>query len=243
MIFKGSATRRVSQRRESVAVAIESLRPGVAALFVGTMRVMTLTDMRYRGVIGQAIAAVICLVGCSRSPGPNSTREAVTTNMEHQEAKLSLPLERVMVSVTNTITTLIRFRRSSPPPWQDGNFLTFHFRKAPVPGQMEEWVSWGVVNMHSENFFEITRRLKMSSVEVHVLHTGASPAKVQEPGRPERTITTYGGYAVVTDPRIPGKWYLSEPGGNEGRRGKTRIESKTARELRAACPKNFRASD
>jgi len=210
---------------------------------VGTMRLMTVTDMRYGGVIGQVIAAVICLVGCSRNLVTDSAPEPVTTNMDQQEAKRSRPLERVIVQVTNTISTAIGFRRSSPPPWEDGNYLTFHFRKASVPGQVEEWVSWGVVNMHSENFFEITRRLKMSSVEVHVLHTGASPAKVQEPGRPERTITTYGGYAVVTDPRIPRKWYLSEPGGNVGRGGKTHLESKTARELRAACPENFRVSD
>jgi hypothetical protein len=80
--------------------------------------------------------------------------------MDQQEAKRSRPLERVIVQVTNTISTAIGFRRSSPPPWEDGNYLTFHFRKASVPGQVEEWVSWGVVNMHSENSFEITRRLE-----------------------------------------------------------------------------------
>ncbi len=206
------------------------------------MRFMTVTDMRYGGVISQVIAAVICLVGCSRNPVTDSAPEPVTTNMDQQEAKLSLPLERVMVSVTNTTTTLLPFTRTSPPPWQDGNFLTFHFRKAPVPGQMEEWVDLSVLNMHSENFFEITRRLKMSSVEVHLLYTGASPAQVQEPGRPERTIMTYGGWAVVTDARIPTKWYLSEPGGNEAL-VKKQVGSKMARELKAAYPGSFRVSD
>lgn len=207
------------------------------------MRVMTVTDMRrYGSVIGQVVAAAICLLGCSRDQIPDPAHEAVTTNVEQQEAKLSPPLERVMVAVTNTATTLLPFTHNTPPPWRDGNHLTFHFRKAPVPGRMEEWVSWGVVNIHSENFFEITRRLKMSAVEVHVMHTGAAPAQFQEPGRPERTIMTDGGYAVVTDARIPRKWYLSEPGQTQAR-AKPHIDSKTARELRAAYPANFRAAD
>jgi len=92
-----------------------------------------------------------------------------------------------------------------------------------VPGQIEEWEAWRVVNMHAENFFEVASRLKMSSVEVHLLRF-----KVQEFGYQEHK-----GYAVVTDPRIPRSWYLSEP----------HLDSKTARALRAAYLESFRASD
>ncbi len=159
-------------------------------------------------------------------------------NMPQQEAKPSLALERVRVMVplgfTNCAHTQCLIERSSPPPWQHGNFLAFTFRKVTAPGQMEEWAYWRVVNMHAENYCEITRRLKMSSVEVHVLHTGASHERHQELGHPERTITTDEGYAVVTDARIPREWYLYEPRGNV---------SKTLRALRAAYPENFRESD
>jgi hypothetical protein len=206
------------------------------------MRVMNVTDIRYGGVVGQVVAAVICLVGCSRSSVSNSGHESLTTNRRQQEAKPSLALERVRVMVPLGYTNcahggvLIERNLRSPPPWQDGNSLTFTFWKATVPGQVEERAYWYVVNMHAENYFEITRRLKMSSVEVHVLHTGKSPERVQEVGQPERTLDN--GYAVVTDPRIPREWYRSEPVV-----GNTSLDWKTAQTLRAAYPESFRASD
>jgi hypothetical protein len=89
--------------------------------------------------------------------------------------------------------------------------------------------------MHTENFFEIARRMKMSSVEVRLLRV-----KVQEFGRPEERTASY---AIVTDARIPRNWYLSEPGCNFEDRDRDSVEAKTARELKAAYPENFRAPD
>ena len=207
---------------------------------VETKRGMTVTEIRCAAAISQLVAGFICLTGCSRSSVADSGRQAFTLNMRQQEAKPSLALERVSVMVPLGFTNcahsqvLLEGNLSSPPPWQHGNSLIFTFRKATAPGQMEEWAYWMVVNMHAENYFEITRRLKMSSVEVHVLHTGAAHETVRELGHPERTITKDTGYAVVTDARIPREWYLFELGGND---------SKTLRALRAAYPENFRDSD
>ena len=129
-------------------------------------------------------------------------------------------------------TTQMLFSHDSPPPWKNGNALGLRFREASIPGQIDEWEYWRVVNMHTENFFEVTRRMKMASVEVHLLSI-----KVQEFGRPERTAS----YAVVTGPRIPRNWYLSWPGNNFG--DPSRVDPKTAQELKAAYPENFRAPD
>src|SRR5438067_2394769 len=85
------------------------------------------------------------------------------------------------------------FEHSSPAPWKYGNRLKLRFGKASVPGQMEEWEAWRVINMHAENFFEVASRLKMSSVEVHLIRV-----KLQEFGHPHSTAS----YAVITDARI-----------------------------------------
>ena len=76
--------------------------------------------------------------------------------------------------------------------------------------------------MHTENFFKAASRLKMSSVEVHLLRI-----KVQDFGHQESTAS----YAVVTDARIPRDWYRWWP----GKRG----DPKTARELKEAYPEIF----
>jgi hypothetical protein len=91
---------------------------------------------------------------------------------------------------------------------------------------------WRVVNMHTENFFEVARRMRMRSIEVHLLRI-----KVEEPGRPESTAS----YAVVTDANIPRSWYLSWPGETFGDR--KHMDSEMARELKAAYPENFRARE
>jgi hypothetical protein len=110
---------------------------------------MTVNDIRFGGVMDQVVAALICLVGCSRSLVPDSARGALTTNMPQQEAKLSLPLERVSVMVPLGFTNcqinqnLVCQNLSSPPPWQRGSYFAFTFRKATVPGHMEQWVLEG----------------------------------------------------------------------------------------------------
>lgn len=202
------------------------------------MRVVTATDMRCGGAISQVIAAVICLLGCSRSPVPNPAPKAFATNMVQQTAKLPLLLERVVVPVETTgMSTLIHFPSNSPPPWKYGNWFTIRFEKPRVQAEIKEWVEWNVVNMHTENFREITRRLKMSSVEVHVLHTKTYPLEVGPSARPPYSVTQSTGYAVITDARIPREWYLSEPA------GPGHMDLKTARELKAAFPEYFCTSD
>lgn len=83
--------------------------------------------------------------------------------------------------------------------------------------------------MHTENFFEVARCLKMPSIEVHLLKI-----KVQEFGHQETTAS----YALVTDARIPREWYLWWPGSNFGG---SLADLKTARELKEAYPENFGA--
>lgn len=226
---------------------------------------MVVSDMRRYGcVFGPVIAAVMCLVGCSRNAGPDAAREAMTTNMGQEEAKRTLSLERVMVPVTDIMRTAIYFNRTSPPPWPDGNYLTFQFRKVPVLvlGQEEEWAWWNVINIHAENFFEVTRRLGMDAVEVLVLHSTTStnlwfpPAQGQEftaiqdestlwipqAGGQERTVIGDNGYALITDARIPREWFLSWPDSRWGQGG-AHVDQKTQREIRVAYPGSFRAAD
>ncbi len=204
-------------------------------LLVGTMRTMTLTDMlRCGGVIIQAIATVSCLAVDLKNPVADPTSKVVRTNLQQQTGMVLLESKRVVVSVetarrTCSHTTVL-FIRDSPPPWKDGNRLGLRFPKASVPGQIEEWEDWRVVNMHTENFFEVATRLKMSSVEVQLLRI-----RVQEFGHQETTAS----YAVVTDARIPRGWYLSWPGENRG----NHVDLRTAGELKASYAENFRAAD
>ena len=183
--------------------------------------------------ISSVIAALICLVGCSKNPVPDAAREPVTTKIGQEEAKLPFSLERVMVPVTNSQTTGILFRRTSPPPWRDGNYLTFYFRKPAVPGQPEEWASWKVANIHTENFGEITHRLGLKAVEVSVLHTAKSSIRIRPAHGPERAAIQDECYAVITDIRIPREWLRTVPGADRA----------TATDLHAAYPRSFRADE
>lgn len=201
------------------------------------MHTETFADiLRYGGIISQVIAAVSCLASDSNNAVTNAASKVITTHPQKQGARVLLVSERVTVSVERAhrtcSTTQMLFFHDSPPPWQFGNALGLRVAKASVPGQTNEWQYWSVVNMHTENFFEVARRMKMRSVEVHLQRI-----KVQEFGRPEETAN----YAVVTDARIPRNWYLSRPGCNFGDRH--RVNPKMARELKAAYPENFRGPD
>jgi hypothetical protein len=200
---------------------------------VGIMRTMTLTDMlRYGGVIIQVIATMSCLAADSKTPVTDPSSKVITTNLHQQTGLVLLESKRVMVSVeTAHRTCIIRpyvlveawVIRDSPPPWKDGHHLDLRFPKVgglvTVP---EEWEEWSVPNMHAENFFEAASRLKLSSIEVHLLRINDLGL-----GHPE----SLAGYAVVTDARIPRDWYRWWP----GKRG----DPKTARELKEAYPEIF----
>jgi len=201
---------------------------------VGTMRTMILTDMlRYGGVIIQVIATLSCLAVDSKTPVTDPSSKVITTNLHQQTGLVLLESKRVMVSVeTAHRTCIIRpyvlieawVNRDSPPPWKDGYRLGLRFPKvgglATVP---EQWEEWSVANMHAENLFEAARRLKLSSIEVHLLRINdLSRRQGQE---------SWAGYAVVTDARIPRDWYRWWPGKGG--------DPKTARELKEAYPEIF----
>jgi len=180
---------------------------------------------RLAGVILQVIAAMSCFAADSKTPVTEPSSKTITTNLP---AIGLVESKRVMVSIETAhrtcSTSHVLFIHDSPAPWKGGNTLGLRFRTASVPGQIEEWEDWRVVNMHTENFFEAASRLKMSSVEVQLLRI-----KVLELAHPETTAT----YAVVTDARIPKNWFLSRPG----------TDPKTARELKEAYPEKFGPDD
>ncbi len=182
-------------------------------------------------VVGLLLAAFVGGAGCSRDPTPEVANKKAPT--DRTDSRDTLSLEREWVRVTNVISTTIGFKRNSPPPWTNGNNLTVRFRKTPVPGQDEEWASWSVVNIHSENFAEITRRLKLDLIELRVWHLRKIPISIQPTGGVARNASQDDGYALVTDARIPRKWFLAHARGDR----------QVARELEAASPGSFRLTD
>lgn len=110
--------------------------------------------------------------------------------------------------MTNSIMTTMRFQRTTPPPWTNGNTIDIQFE--PTKGQL---VSWRVVNMHAENLGEISRRLGIKELEMLVLHLEPETGTVQETGKPERKVEIDRGYAVVSDARIPREWFYTSAKG------------------------------
>jgi hypothetical protein len=145
------------------------------------------------------------ILGCSQDIAPTPTSAV-------EPAKIKLPMaERKMVNVSsNGIVTTRLYRRSSPPPWEDGNQLYFRFEKEPEVG-LWEVINWRVVNMHSENLFRITQELKTESVEMLIIPVTNYIGRVQKLGSPERPVLTTAADALVIDPRIPRSWFLEEP--------------------------------
>lgn len=208
------------------------------------MRVVNAPEMkRCNGVIGLAIAATAWLAGCSKEPAPAAAASNVA-GPETGEGQASFPLslEHLSIPMTNGMTTTKRIDRSAPPPWLDGNRLTLHFRKAPVPGEGEEWASWSVINIYSENLFEITRRLGMKTVEMRVLHLEKSSLKRLPADGPEQTFIQDTGYALVTDPRIPREWFLPKPR-ESSNSDALNADAKARRYLATTYPESFRAFD
>ena len=127
--------------------------------------------------------------------------------------------------MTNYIMTAMLFRRTTPPPWTNGNTIDIHFE--PTIGRL---VSWRLVNMHAENLGEISRNLGINELELLVLHLEPEAGTVQETGKPERKVVIDRGYAMVSDARIPREWFLSD----------ALAPPEIARELERACPEFFR---
>jgi hypothetical protein len=128
----------------------------------------------------------------------NESRAATSTNS-------LLPIEIVLVSTTNIMSTQVGYDRKTPPPWTNGNTMGFTFKRQ--TNNAEELVRWRVINMHTENFVEITGRLKLDTVEVAVVHDPPQWITEQPAGKPPQLILHDTGSAVIIDRRIPKKWF------------------------------------
>ncbi len=183
--------------------------------------------------IALAIALLTCC-SCDSQPVPR-TESAASNPRPIAEPSVVRPLalERMMLSLSQTPSsmTAMAFRRTTAPPWNEGNTWEFRPIIPASPGRQEEHADWQVVNIVAENLGEITRRLGIDELEVHVLHR-RQPTEYQETGRPARTILTDAGYALVTDRRIPKDWFVWEP----------RCDRETGRRLKAEYPEAFRAT-
>jgi hypothetical protein len=100
--------------------------------------------------------------------------------------------------------------RPGPPPWRGGNC----FSLAPVSGP-PDGPGLFVVNMHVENFERVVRDLGLETVRVHRIE---------------------GNRCLVTDPRIPRSWLLTEP-------CTTCLPPHVARELTETHPEWFRPKE
>ena len=103
-----------------------------------------------------------------------------------------------------------------------------------MQGRQDEHAIWSAVNIHAENFHEITRRLGMDSVALHVLHMTRQSTEMQETGRPPRTVITDRGCALTTDRRISKEWFREEPMNGD---------RETLRRLKAEYPEAFRRTE
>lgn len=83
-------------------------------------------------------------------------------------------------------TTALGFKYNTPPPWPRGNRLSL--TADPHPASSAEW--WLILNMHAENFGELSGRLGWETVEVL-------------PVGPRRCL--------IVDPRVPSEWLLDGP--------------------------------
>jgi len=114
------------------------------------------------------------------------------------------------------MATCVGFFHNTPPPWPRGNCLTFEKDAAefsPEPFTFADGVSWRIVNIHAENFYEITRRLGITAVEAAVFHRDFGDRVhllSREPVQFQTTTVDYGD-CVITDERIPREWFRSAP--------------------------------
>jgi hypothetical protein len=215
--------------------------------------------------VGLLIAATFCCGGCLRAPTPITTSSdsrhselvLVATNaptipgrISETNAKrntltnIAAPPERFMVDITtNSQTTLVGYMgERPPPPWPRGNWLSFEFRHEPGAGQIETWDHWSVINIHTENLREITRRLGLKTVEMLILPVTNWPSTIVEVSSSgqttiqERSIIQKHAYAIVTDARIPREWFHFEPSWHH------HVDPDVARQIKAVYPASFRAT-
>lgn len=112
--------------------------------------------------------------------------------------------------------------------------LSIGFKRVKEANSVEEWADWGIVNIHYENFDQITKALRMDTVEIVVLHAEKSPGSYRsvDSGWIEKPLIHDTGYAIVTDARIPRKWFRQEPS--------KEMNEETRKILIETFPKSFR---
>jgi hypothetical protein len=99
-------------------------------------------------------------------------------------------------------------------PWSRGNCLTFEGNPTELDGRragMADVVRWRVFNIHTENFFEITKRLGLKSVEAEVVHRRVLRQTTTTGHGPETVQIVDDGDCIITDARIPREWLRSTP--------------------------------
>jgi len=170
-------------------------------------------DKRFhQDVFPLIILGLGCLVGCSREEAlPEGSQTEGSTPATNEVLQSTGVWERLVVPLTNnTVSTLMFVDLTPPPPWERGNYLKFCFRKSGASNDSKEWVFWDVLNIHAENFFEITRQLGLTNIELHVFPRTVPPPSIGEADDRPNAFQVHG-YAVITDSRIPRKWFLKEP--------------------------------
>jgi len=124
--------------------------------------------------------------------------------------------ERVMLPVGHGkwIGTAVGYDHSGPAPWTDGNCLSFMAGASELKGRptgKADVVNWRICNIHAENFHEITKRLRLTSVEAEVIHRALlMQTNLVAEGRQTVQVVDAGD-CIITDQRIPRKWFRAAP--------------------------------
>ena len=129
------------------------------------------------------------------------------------ESGTNLWTERVMLPLANGLwgcSTQVLYEHQGNPsgPWPGGNRLFFRANPAELEGRRAGWadvVHWRISNCTAENFFEITRRLGLTSVEAEVVHNGLFP-EIQTSSQRTTVQMVDAGVCTITDSRIPKEW-------------------------------------
>jgi hypothetical protein len=107
------------------------------------------------------------------------------------ESGTNLWRERVMLPLAKGkwwSTAVFYTHTNMPGPWAEGNCLSFEANSTEVEGRrggIADVVRWRVFNIHAENFYEITRRLGLTSVEAEVVHKRLVRQTIKPCRRPE----------------------------------------------------------
>ncbi|WP_146450291.1 hypothetical protein [Bythopirellula polymerisocia] len=176
------------------------------------------------------------LICCSSNAEEALSPELDTIEVEKLSILAPRSVERMVLPIRQVTfyRTAVDLRHQTLPPWEQGNELRISFTKAAEVDSVEERAEWRIVNMHAENFDLITDALKMDAVEVVVLNNRKAYGSYRsvDNGWVQKPLVYDVGYAIVSDARIPSKWFLTEPPGD--------MDEEARKVLVATFPKSFR---